>query len=185
MVGLIEDVKNFVTSCFKDEGDVIILLGKNAGEVGGSEYLASIHDTVGGIPPSLDYDVALRLIETCLAGIRRGIVKSAHDTSEGGLAVALAEASVCGKRPLGAVVELKDDLRRDFLLFGEDAMRIIVTTAPNDSSTMLEIAKSIGLHAEVIGLVGGTRFKINDWIDIPVSKILEAWSSGIYSIFNR
>lgn len=182
MIGLMEDVKEHCTAHFKEEGDVIILLGESTDEIGGSEYLAKVHGVVGGAPPSLDYDRALAVVGTCLTCIRRGFVKSAHDIGDGGIALALAECAVGGDRPLGAVVELMDKIRPDALLFGEAPARIVMTVAPENVSTIKSIAQSLSCPARSVGLVGGDRLKIDNLIDMPVDEIKKLWSGAISRI---
>ncbi len=128
MVGLLEDVNLTTTAWFKDAGDVIVLLGKNKEELGGSEYLKVIHNLIKGKPPALDLNFEKKVQKTCADAIRAGIVKSAHDCSDGGLAVALAECCIGNEeRMLGAEVVLEANFRIDALLFGETQSRITVS----------------------------------------------------------
>lgn len=179
MVGLIDDITHHCTQFFKDDGDVVVLLGANGEDLGGSEYLAKIHGMVGGTPPFVDFGKARAVVAACLTGIRRGIVKSAHDTSEGGIALALAECCVAGRSSVGATIELGDDLRPDALLFGETPARIIVTVAPADVQTFLGMAQSQNCLAKQIGVVGGGMLAINDKIRIPVDKLWKAWKDAL------
>lgn len=182
MVGLIDDVAKHCTQEFKDEGDIIILLGENTGELGGSEYLAKIHGIVAGSPPLLDYGRAHAVINTCLTGIKRGFVRSAHDTSDGGLAFALAESCSSGNSPVGANVMLDDKIRVDALLFGEAAMRIVISVAAENVQTMLSIAQSLNCPASVIGTVGGKRLQINRSIDLDVGEMRSLWEEALLSV---
>ncbi|MEL6249857.1 MAG: AIR synthase-related protein [Cyanobacteria bacterium J06627_15] len=136
MVGLIEDLSQTCGQGWRQAGDVIYLLGLPLGEtgngtvtLGGSDYLAAIHGQVAGKPPQIDVALELAVQAACRHGIRQGWVQSAHDLSEGGLAVALAEACISGG--LGAEVELaKTSSRWDTLLFGEGGGRIVVSVSP-------------------------------------------------------
>ena len=180
MVGLLEDVEQRCTPWFKDEKDVVILLGKNELEMGGSEYLKQIHGRIAGRPPHLDFKREKSVQKVCRVGISRGFVKSAHDVSEGGLAVSLAECSLL--RPeglLGSTIELTDEIRPDALLFGESASRIIVTVAPENVDTMLTIAKGEGAPARVIGRVGGRMLVVNDLLCIDLADLYEKWSEAL------
>jgi len=181
MLGVIDDIGHITTAGFKDEGDIIILLGRSRGQVGGSEYLSSIHNIVSGDAPTLDLDEEKRLHRICLDAIRSGLVKSAHDCSEGGLAVALAEACIVGAGHwIGATVHLESDsIRPDFLLFGEDQSRIIVTAATAKAEHLLELARSRNLAAHVIGKVGGKKLQINSWVSAGVEEMVEAYSNCI------
>jgi phosphoribosylformylglycinamidine synthase len=146
MLGLVQDVEQHATTAsFKEAGDVIFLLAPEAwahrGDIGGSEYLAHVHDQVTGDAPYLDLDEEVAVQRAMLALIRGGHVASAHDVSEGGLAVCLAESAIFSKA-LGADVNLEvdDAMRLDALLFGEAQSRIVFT-AP--------IAKADGVHAQL------------------------------------
>jgi phosphoribosylformylglycinamidine synthase len=181
MLGVIDDIGHITTAGFKEEGDIIILLGENRGEVGGSEYLAEIHKTVSGDAPTLDLDTEKRLHRICLDAIRSGLVKSAHDCSEGGLAVTLAECCIISQgRPIGATVRLAaGDIRPDFLLFGEDQSRSVVTAAPGKADHLIELANSQAVTARVIGKVGGRRLQINNWVSVGVEELAIAYGKGL------
>ena len=162
MAGLIEDISRCMTHYFKKDGDIVILLGRNIEELGMSEYLREIHHKVRGVPPFLDLDLEKKVQELCLYGIRQCIIKSAHDTSEGGLAVALAECCIQAenKKNTGAVIELSDDIRVDALLFGETQSRIIITVSPERVKELEGVARNSGTPFTVIGKVGGERLVI-------------------------
>ncbi|MFH0799624.1 MAG: phosphoribosylformylglycinamidine synthase subunit PurL [Pseudomonadota bacterium] len=180
MVGLIDDVEARCTQWWKGEGDIIILLGKNELELGGSEYLKQIHGKVAGRPPALDFDREKAVQGACRAGIGRGIVRQAHDISDGGIAVALAECSIT--RPegiLGARVVLDEGLRPDALLFGESASRIIVSVLPKDVDKMIEISRELGAPAKVIGEVGGRDLVIGDVLKADLADIHTRWQGAI------
>jgi phosphoribosylformylglycinamidine synthase len=154
MVGLIDDVAHVTRSAFAKSGDSIVLLGENTDELGGSEYLARIHGVVAGAPPACDLDGEKRLIDALLAAIHAGHVTSAHDCSEGGLAVALAECCIGQEdTPFGAQVDLSawSTLPLRALLFGEAQGRVIVSTAHADA--VLALANAHGVPARVIGTV--------------------------------
>src|SRR5690606_1348943 len=123
---------------FQHVGDDIVLLGENTDELGGSEYLAWIHGVAAGAPPATDLAGEKRLTDALLESIRAGKVRSAHDCSEGGLAVALAECCVADRtRPMGAMVDLSAwaSLPQRALLFGEAQGRVLLSTA--DSAAVL------------------------------------------------
>jgi len=185
MVGLLDDVKNHTTQYFKEEGDVILLLGENTDEIGASEYLDKFHKMVAGTPPMLNFDRALAVVNTCLTGIHRGFVRSAHDVSDGGLAFTLAESCISGPTLLGATVELESSIRPDALLFGEAPARIVITVAPGEVETVNAIAQSYSCPVASIGLVGGKTLAINDKICMSVDEMKDLWSRSIENIVTR
>jgi phosphoribosylformylglycinamidine synthase subunit PurL len=134
MVGVVPDLSKICGQGWRDEGDRIYLLGLNLATVsphvtfGGSEYLASIHGTIAGMPPIVDFELERSVQVACREGIRQGWVKSAHDFAEGGLGVALAEACISGDR--GAAITVPTVDRFDHLLFAEGGARILVSVAP-------------------------------------------------------
>ena len=186
MVGLLDDVDKRATPWWKDDKDVIILLGKNELELGGSEYLSLIHKKVAGQPPHLDFKREKAVQKVCRTGIGRGFVKSAHDVSEGGLAVSLAECSIM--RPggfFGATIALEDDMRPDALLFGESASRIVISVSPENVDMMLTIAKEEGAPAKVIGQVGGRMLAVNDILCIDLADLHEKWSTALTKLLGE
>jgi len=181
MVGLIEDISRHATQWFKTEGDIIILLGETKEELGGSEYLKVIHKLEKGSPPCMDLDIEARIQEACLSAIQSGIIKSAHDCSEGGLTVALAECCVSSSLSIiGANITLPaHTIRRDSMLFGESQSRIITSVAKEDISEFMSISKTLRAPAVVIGKVGGERLKIDRLIDIPVDELKAVWKDAL------
>ena len=187
MAGIIEDASKRMTQYFKTEGDVILLIGENREEIGLSEYLKEIHYTVRGVPPQLDMELEKRVQDLCLNGIREGLIKSAHDTSEGGLAVAIAECCLTprdgGGIIIGAEVGLRDEIRADALLFGETQSRIIITVRQDKVEKIEEMGREMDVPVSVIGRVGGDRLLIRQGseirINVSVEDIAEAWRNAI------
>ncbi len=135
MVGVISDLNNICGQAWQEVGDAIYLLGipiQSKTELGASEYLATIHNTIAGKPPRIDFDLERRVQKACREGIHQNWIRSAHDCAEGGLTVALAECCIASK--LGAKVELASNqianIRLDELLFGESGARIVVSVSP-------------------------------------------------------
>ncbi len=155
MLGVVDDLSHVTTAPFKSAGDRIILLGKTRGHIGGSEYLAAVHGVTAGDAPGLDIQQELAVQRTVLEAIKEGIICSAHDCSEGGLAIALVECCIASKeRLLGARIDTgPQEMRKDFLLFGEDQSRIIVTVNPQDKKRLADIASTHGVPAADIGEV--------------------------------
>lgn len=153
MVGVVEDVAHITTHAFRQAGDAIVLLGVNTNELGGSEYLYHFHDLVAGAPPSVDLLGERSLQQATLEMIQAGVVASAHDCAEGGLAVALTESAVAQLEPLGFDVTLDDALPAVPLLFGEAQGRIVISCSPEDVDTVLKVADRHGVPAARIGAV--------------------------------
>ncbi len=174
MVGLIEKAEYITTQWFKDEGDAIILLGDLVDGtdplqgLGGSAYLKVVHGQKTGTPPRCDLEKEKVLHDTTRALIYTGDVKSAHDCSEGGLAVAIAESCISGyearntPRFRGATIDLSafDKPRLDAILFGEAQGRIVLSVAKINAVKVVERAKLLGVPATIIGSVGGTDLAI-------------------------
>jgi phosphoribosylformylglycinamidine synthase len=190
MVGLIDSLAHITRSQFRAEGDAVVLLGEPTAELGGSEYLARIHGTVAGAPPACDLDRERVLIDALLESITSGVVHSAHDCSDGGLAVALAECCVMDRNAqFGAAIDLSawSTLPTRALLFGEAQARVVVSTAMPD--TVLTIAKKHGVPARVIGRVtaAGAPLQISTSttrIDASLAELDEAYHESIRSIMS-
>jgi phosphoribosylformylglycinamidine synthase II len=186
MVGIVDPVTNATGSAFSVVDDAIVLLGEPTDELGGSEYLATIHGIVAGAPPTCDLEAERRLIDAVLDAIGRGIVRSAHDVSDGGLAVAVAECCVGNiEQLLGAEVDLSSwsSLPRMALLFGEGQGRIVISSS--DPSNILAIAASHGVPARKIGTVrpatAGLRI---DTLTVGVEALAKAFHEAIPTIMS-
>ena len=178
MVGLITDVEKHITQWFKDDGDVIVLLGETREELGGSEYMKQAHGIVAGKPPRLDLEAESNLVRALLEASDRGILKSAHDLSEGGIALSLAESCFTPENTVGITVELSGTIRGDALLFSESQARAVVSLDNQNTGILRTITESNNVPMTVIGTVGGTGFLIKGLIDIPVSEARRAWAAG-------
>jgi phosphoribosylformylglycinamidine synthase len=180
MVGLIEDVAKHCTSGFKNEGDPVFLLGDGDvvdSSIGSSEYLELMHGMVKG-NPYIDLELEKRLHRCCLEAIRRGLINSAHDCSEGGLAIALAES--CLANGLGFVSSEWDvEGRLDAALFGEAQSRIVVSIASRSSWKLKKIADQYKVSANKLGVVGGTRFTLKGYVDLSLKEVEQAWRGGL------
>jgi phosphoribosylformylglycinamidine synthase len=208
VVGLIEKLEHVTTQWFKDEGDAIILLGEAVEAtplqgLGGSAYLQVIHGKKNGSPPRCDLEVAKTLHTTLLGLIQSGLVKSAHDCSEGGLAVALAESCISQliaretPRLLGATIDLSGvaaarqsaadqseeknaalsrdaaTIRLDALLFGETQSRVVISCKPLDAVKVVERAKLMGVPAVQIGKVGGDKLAVKTAVNEFSAPLIE------------
>ncbi len=181
MVGLITDVEKHITQWFKDDGDIIVLLGETREELGGSEYMKQVHGIVAGDPPRLDLEAESNLVRALLEASDRGILKSAHDLSEGGIALSLAESCFTPENTFGITVELSGAIRGDALLFSESQARALVSLDDKNAGILKTITESNNVPMSVIGRVGGTGFLIKGLIDVPVSEARRAWAAGFES----
>jgi phosphoribosylformylglycinamidine synthase len=165
VVGLIDDAARVVTRAFKASGDVIVLLGESREELGGSEYLKVAHGVIRGLPPALDLDRERSLQRLLVEGAAAGVIRSAHDCAEGGLAVALAECSF--DTGLGAEANIPPvdgptpAMMEISTLFGESASRVLVSTAPERAEQLLAMASAARVPATVVGRVGGNQIRVS------------------------
>lgn len=189
MVGLIRDADKYVTQEFKKAKDVIVLLGENRADLSGSEYLYRVHQQKKG-NPQIDIEREKAVQQATLEAIESGIINSAHDCSEGGLAVALAEACITkANKMLGAKIELDEaqnaDIRTDELLFGEAPSRIMVSLDKDNLSELEDIAEKRAIPYQVLGNVGGKtltiEYKGKKIVDISLTKLSDAWRKAIPS----
>jgi phosphoribosylformylglycinamidine synthase len=191
MVGLLEDISHATTARFTTPGHAVVLLGAHTSEIGASEYLRWIHDTVAGPPPGCDLDAERRLIDALLEAITAGTVASAHDCSDGGFAVALAECCVMDREAtFGASVELvaPEGVAVRALLFGEAQGRVIVSTP--DPAAVVSIATRHGVPAATIGQVtragGSLEIRIGErHVAAPVERLAEAYHGAIPAMMSR
>jgi phosphoribosylformylglycinamidine synthase II len=180
MVGLIENVEKHCTQSFKNQGDIVVLLGEiNPGDssIAASEYLNLVHGIVKG-NISIDINMEKQLQKCCLESIKKGILNSAHDCSDGGLLVTLAEC--CFGNGLG--FESKNwpiTGRLDSTFFGEAQSRIIVSTSPRKLSKLENIAQKWQVPFVILGTVGGKKMVIKDYLNISLNKLSEAWLHGL------
>lgn len=183
IIGLIEDVNKMMTSHFKKEGDVILLLGRqNSNEIGGSEYLNFIHHKVTGDSPALDLDFEKALQDCTLELINAQLINSAHDTSEGGLAVAVTEACIMNRnKMIGCEVKTGYESRKDFELFGETQSRIIMSCDKDKMEEITAICEKHNVPVKAIGTVGGDMIKINDDVNVTINDV----SQKYYKMFDE
>ncbi|GAB4326844.1 MAG: phosphoribosylformylglycinamidine synthase subunit PurL [Calditrichia bacterium] len=187
MVGLVEDLDHITDARFKDEGDRIFLLGENKGEIGGSEFLKEYYGLVKGDCPTLDLEFEKKLQDALLQLIREGWIKSAHDVADGGLAIALAESCIIDrKNPVGATVNVVTaDLRPEWVLFGEDQSRVVVTVAAEKAEDFEKAVGKLQIPCQQIGTVGGTQLKINGQIEADVAEIADVYYNRIHRLMEE
>jgi phosphoribosylformylglycinamidine synthase len=183
MLGIIEDMKYITSSEFKNEGDIICLLGNNREEVGGSEYMKLNLGKITGAAPILDINEEMNLHKSTLTAIKSGLVKSAHDLSEGGLAIALAEKAIASET-LGCKVDLGDTLNVG-KLFGESQSRILITIDANNFDKVSEICKQNGTNIARIGEVIKDKFEIKNFVSTSVCELIDAYEGAIPNIMAK
>ncbi len=189
VVGLMEDLSLRCTQDFKQEGHVIALLGSTLEELGGSEYQKLFWNECRGKSPQLDPKTEQSVHRLCLELIRKQLIQSAHDCSEGGLAVALVESCITGPKTFGAAIELNGDLRADALLFGESQSRIVISF-PEDARHEIEaLAKKTGVPFSVLGSMGGQEFQIKinqkEFINQNILALEDIWKNSLSRYGNR
>lgn len=188
MIGIIENVNRVCRQYFQKANDVIILLGRAKEELGGSEYLKVIHGKVGGETPELDLDLEQAVQAAALEAIKKGLVSSAHDCAEGGLAAALAECCITNQENLiGAVIDqLEFSGRGDALLFGESQSRIILSCGRKSAAKIKTIAQKHKAPFQVIGRSGGKNLKISAAgkvvINTSCESLRDKWINSLPSL---
>ncbi|KOR87731.1 phosphoribosylformylglycinamidine synthase subunit PurL [Paenibacillus solani] len=186
MVGLIHDTDHITTQSFKAEGDAIYVLGDTRAELGGSEFQAMMHGVSEGRPPELSLDTEKKLLGGVLKAIQSGLVQSAHDVSEGGLAAALAESCISGN--IGASVEWATDLRNDVALFSESQSRIVLSVSPDHKNALEKLLQEAGVPFTALGVVGGNKLSINingaSALEESVEALKSVWEDAIPCLMN-
>ncbi len=187
MVGLIEDVSKITTQDFKNENDSIFLIGENKEELGGTQYLLYIHNIKKGKCPELDLEKEKSIHDAVLEIINNGLAVSAHDCSEGGLTVALAESCLVSKNKLGANVNLQETgIRKDALLFGETQSRIIISAKSENEEKIKSICKNFNIPCAKIGIViKENKLKINNLIDLNLTDLDKVWSESVKNFVEK
>ncbi len=182
MVGIIDNISNHITQPFKVAGNLICLLGETRNELGGSEYLSNVHGLERGMPPYLDLSLEKRIQNVCLKGIKACLIKSTHDCSEGGIAVALAESCITGDQ-LGAIIEIEENsMRSDVQLFSESQSRIVLSLEHDHLDKFKEICEEENITLAILGKVGGDRLIINNLIDLSINELLNACDGGFDAV---
>ena len=195
VVGVIEDASRILGRAFRREGAAIVLLGETWAELGGSEYLRHVHHQLTGMPPVLDLAVERALQRLITSAASDGLLESAHDCAEGGVAVALAE---CCFETGGVGLEAslpsvtvgdggRDDLSLAATLFGESASRVVVSMPEAETAELLRRARHAGVSARVVGHTGGARFRLSvdgtPAVDCALADIEGVWKDGLSRYF--
>jgi phosphoribosylformylglycinamidine synthase len=184
MAGLLDDARRRCTQWLQGEGDRLALLGPEAVSLGGSEWLWTLHGAVGGRLAPLDLDLERRVQEACRAAIDAGLLRSAHDCAEGGIAVTAAECCVSGPGPVGAELTLPGEGPPALRLFGEGPSRIVVSVAPGHAEGFARLMAECAVPWRWIGRTGGERLVIRlapgapPAVDLPLEAVADEWRNG-------
>ena len=185
MVGLVEDLKHVTTSFFKDDDDLIYLLGEDKEELGGSEYAKVIHNTVAGESPTIDLNKEKNLQDGLLSLIKKGLIKSAHDVSEGGIVAALAECCIINQeKQIGCDVEIPIKTRKDFSLFSESQSRIIISVSKDKYLELESELKSSDVKFIKLGNVTGNKLNLKNLFEVDIKEISDIYYNTIPGIMS-
>jgi phosphoribosylformylglycinamidine synthase len=178
MLGLIEDLRQATPMAFQNQGDEILLVGAGDLVLGGSSYLKVIHNVIAGKLPALDFKMEKSLQKLLLSGIKEGIIISAHDVSDGGLAVTLAECCICARRKRwGARISLKNISVET--LFSEAPSRVVISINPGNEKRWADMCLEYQVPCEKIGIVEGEELEFADAFSISVEEMENLYSSVI------
>ena len=178
VLGVIEDVTKRTATAFTAEGETVLLLGETAEELSGSEWANVVHGHLGGLPPKVKLAEEKKLAEVMTAASRDGLVTSAHDLSDGGLAIALAEASF--RNGIGASVDLAGVHEDPFVaLFSESSARVLVTVTAEQAEAFKALAAEHGVKVTELGTTGGTDLAVAGQFTVPVAEVKAAWQATL------
>jgi len=188
IVGVIEDASRALTRVFRGTDEAIVLLGETYDDLGGSEFLNTVHGLVKGQPPRIDLAKERALIDLLVSASGAGLLRSAHDCSDGGIAITLAECAF-DAAGIGYEVDLNEVETVDATLFSESPSRAVVTAAREHVERVLELAQQHGVPARVIGRTGGTRLRIavggETAIDCDIRDAEQRWANALTGWFQR
>ena len=183
-IGIIENANDHVNIKFKNDGDLIVVLGHSSAwgetnDLSGSEYLEIIHKRVQG-QPEIDLDLEIRTQKLCRLGIKNKIIKSAHDVSDGGVAVNIIESCISGG--IGARINEEIINRWDAALFGETQSKIIVSISPDDINELTILANQNSVPIKSVGKVGGDSVIFSDLISITLEEVAKKWDTSLENL---
>ncbi|WP_435201981.1 phosphoribosylformylglycinamidine synthase subunit PurL [Janibacter sp. GS2] len=187
VLGVIDDVATSVASGFRAKGETVILLGETRDELDGGEWAHALHGHLGGRPPKVDLAAEKALADFFVEAVRRGLLASSHDLSDGGLAIALAESVLEGGR--GASLDLRPVLDRDRVdvftaLFSESTARALVTVRSEaDLATLVSVAETHGVPLARLGVIDGSSLKVKDAFDVPLEEMRSAHTGTMHRYF--
>jgi len=182
---LVEKLENITTSYFKNEGDLIFVIGEDYEELGGSEYLQVIHDLVAGDSPKLNLKVEKDLHTTLLTLIDNKLINSAHDVSEGGILTCIAECCILDEENLiGAEVNIPVKTREDFSFFSETQSRVVVSVSPENKNQFEKYLLDKEIKPTLLGNVGGQKLAVNGKYEFNVKNLADIYYNAISRIMN-
>ena len=188
VVGLVHPLEDLMSPWFKQPGDLVVLLGETREELGVTEYLRVIHGRERGFPPEINLDQEQQVLLCVREAIQGRLIRSAHDLSEGGLAIALVESCLLHPvQPLGVQVDLDrpGDIRLDAVLFGESQSRILISLQEKEFGSLSGLAEKHGVKLTLLGKTGGDRFKIHlrdggaRLIDLSLDRMASVWENTL------
>jgi phosphoribosylformylglycinamidine synthase II len=176
MVGLLDDLDSRCPAGFQDDGDLVFLLGESRDELAGSQYLHLVGARLEGRPPAVDLDIERRLQAALLDCIAGGVLRSAHDVSDGGLLVALAESALFRGRGLRCP-NVSGPLNREAFFFGESQGRVVVSITPRRVPELQRVMLHHHIPIHAMGVVGGDTFQVGSDISVPLETLRQAWET--------
>jgi phosphoribosylformylglycinamidine synthase len=179
VLGVHDDVRKRAAAGFAVDGAQVVLLGTTSDEFGGSVWADVVHEHLGGRPPAVDLEAERKLADLIVAAAADGLLASAHDVSDGGLAIALAEACMHGGR--GCAVTLPGDSFTT--LFSESSGRAVISVTPGREADFAALAQTHGVPATVLGNTGGESLTVEGTFEVPVAELTAAWTSPLPAIF--
>jgi phosphoribosylformylglycinamidine synthase len=179
VLGVHDDVTKRLAAGFGTDGAEVVLLGRTREEFGGSAWAGVVHQHLGGLPPAVDLDAERQLAILVTAAASAGLLASAHDLSDGGLAIALAEACLYGGR--GCAVALRGDAFTG--LFSESAARALVSVVPGREREFAALAEEHGVPATVLGVTTGDALTVEGVFEIPLTELKQVWTGTLPAIF--
>ncbi len=189
MIGVIDNYRKAVTQWFKNEGDMIVLLGNIYDEIGGSQYQKIMHGKVFGKSPEINLEKENKMVATLIECADSCIINSAHDIAEGGLAVALAECCFSPYQNLGYTIDLENvndlKLKDEVLLFSESQSRCVVSLNKTNLMDLKKITSKNSILAEPIGFVGGEKMIIKNIFSLNLKKAYEIWNNSFEASMNN
>ncbi|MCW2752345.1 MAG: phosphoribosylformylglycinamidine synthase subunit PurL [Aeromicrobium sp.] len=174
ILGVIDDVRQRITHGFSAEGSHVLVLGETRDELSGSTWADVIHGHLGGLPPVVDLDAERSLANLMVEAAKIGVVESAHDLSDGGLAMALAEATF--RHGVGVSVDLDEPFLE---LFSESSARAMVVVAEDRHEEFVDLAQKHGVLLASVGRTGGDTLEVIGQFSIPVAELRTAWQATI------
>ena len=185
MVGVLADSSKHMDIAYKQAGDFIVAIGSLNGGLGGSEYLKVLHGIIEGPIPEIDLEIERHIQMILRELISNDIINSAHDISDGGLAVNLAESICSSEKSLGAEINVSRKLRNDEILFGESQGVVIVSVSPEKLDKVALLSQEHKIHSETIGVVtDNSKLMINDLVDLKRTRLKKAYSDTLEKVIH-